>query len=84
MLYESSLALDGSKLAVGTLTGGVDLYDACVKKSRYRGKFEFTYVSLSQVSQYFIEGDIIEFNLRYFTPSLTCDIHLAGDRQAPL
>ncbi len=35
---------DGSKLAVGTLTGGVDLYDACVKKTRYRGKFEFTYV----------------------------------------
>ncbi|KAG5180215.1 hypothetical protein JKP88DRAFT_182394 [Tribonema minus] len=40
---------DGSRLAVGTLCGVVDVYDACVKRSRYRGKFEFTYVSLSQV-----------------------------------
>jgi intraflagellar transport protein 172 len=40
---------DGSRLAVGTLCGVVDVYDACVKRARYRGKFEFTYVSPSQV-----------------------------------
>ncbi|CAM9155505.1 unnamed protein product, partial [Chrysoparadoxa australica] len=40
---------DGSRLAVGALCGVVDLYDACVKRSRYKGRFEFTYVSLSQV-----------------------------------
>jgi intraflagellar transport protein 172 len=40
---------DGSKLAVGTLTGVVDLYDVCVKRSLYKGGFELTYVSHSQV-----------------------------------
>eukprot|EP00618_Florenciella_parvula_P017071 CAMPEP_0119543784 /NCGR_PEP_ID=MMETSP1344-20130328/54343_1 /TAXON_ID=236787 /ORGANISM="Florenciella parvula, Strain CCMP2471" /LENGTH=1740 /DNA_ID=CAMNT_0007588171 /DNA_START=113 /DNA_END=5335 /DNA_ORIENTATION=- len=40
---------DGSRLAVGALTGVLDQYDACIRRSRYKGKFEFTYVSLSQV-----------------------------------
>jgi len=40
---------DGSRLATGSLCGVVDLYDACIKRTRYKGKFEFTYVSLSQV-----------------------------------
>ena len=40
---------DGSRLTVGTLTGAVDMYDACLRRYRYKGKFEFTYVSLSQV-----------------------------------
>ena len=40
---------DGSKLTVGSLTGTVDVYDACVKRHRYKGKFEFTYVSKSSV-----------------------------------
>ncbi|CAM9769485.1 unnamed protein product, partial [Phaeothamnion confervicola] len=40
---------DGSRLAVGTLCGVVDVYDACVQRMRYKGNFEFTYVSLSQV-----------------------------------
>lgn len=40
---------DGSRLAVGSLCGSVDVYDACVKRTRYKGRFELTYVSLSQV-----------------------------------
>ncbi|GLD95237.1 hypothetical protein PINS_up003881 [Pythium insidiosum] len=40
---------DGSRLAVGSVCGALDLYDACVRRFRYKGKFEFTYVSLSQV-----------------------------------
>jgi intraflagellar transport protein 172 len=40
---------DGSRLAIGSLCGVVDLYDACIRRYRYKGKFEFTYVSLSQV-----------------------------------
>jgi intraflagellar transport protein 172 len=40
---------DGSRLAVGALCGVVDVYDACIKRTKYKGKFEFTYVSLSQV-----------------------------------
>lgn len=40
---------DGSRLAVGSLCGGVDLFDACIRRHRYKGKFEFTYVSNSQV-----------------------------------
>lgn len=41
--------MDGSRLAVGSVCGALDLYDACVRRYRYKGKFEFTYVSLSQV-----------------------------------
>lgn len=40
---------DGDKLAVGTLCGAVDLYDICVKRTAYKGGFEITYVSHSQV-----------------------------------
>lgn len=40
---------DGSRLCVGSLCGGVELYDACIHRYRYRGKFEFTYVSISTV-----------------------------------
>eukprot|EP00929_Paragymnodinium_shiwhaense_P046199 TRINITY_DN2351_c0_g1_i1.p1 TRINITY_DN2351_c0_g1~~TRINITY_DN2351_c0_g1_i1.p1 ORF type:complete len:1763 (+),score=565.99 TRINITY_DN2351_c0_g1_i1:153-5441(+) len=40
---------DGSRLVVGSLCGGVDMFDVCIKRSRYRGTHEFTYVSLSQV-----------------------------------
>lgn len=28
---------DGSKLVVGGLTGAVDVYDACVRRHRYKG-----------------------------------------------
>jgi intraflagellar transport protein 172 len=34
---------------MGTLCGSVELFDACIKRSRYKGEFEFTYISLSQV-----------------------------------
>jgi intraflagellar transport protein 172 len=40
---------DGSKLAVGNLTGCVDWYDCSLKKQLYKGKFEMTYVGVSQV-----------------------------------
>ena len=40
---------DGSKLAVGSLCGGVELFDACLRRHRYNGAFEFNYVSKSQV-----------------------------------
>jgi len=38
---------DGSKLCVGSICGSVDIFEICLKKARYKGKFEFTYVSLS-------------------------------------
>jgi intraflagellar transport protein 172 len=40
---------DGARLIIGSLTGGLELFDACIKRSRYKGVYEFTYVSLSQV-----------------------------------
>ncbi|KAI9351150.1 hypothetical protein DFJ73DRAFT_789886 [Zopfochytrium polystomum] len=40
---------DGSRLVVGTMCGAVELFDCCLRRSRYKGKFEFTYVSPSQV-----------------------------------
>eukprot|EP00826_Nyctotherus_ovalis_P009805 TRINITY_DN12598_c0_g2_i2.p1 TRINITY_DN12598_c0_g2~~TRINITY_DN12598_c0_g2_i2.p1 ORF type:complete len:434 (-),score=136.11 TRINITY_DN12598_c0_g2_i2:179-1480(-) len=47
----SSLAWkkDGSKLVTGNLCGSVDIFDICMKVSRYKGKFEIKHVSPSQV-----------------------------------
>lgn len=40
---------DGAKLAIGNLCGSLDMFDASLKKINYKGKFEFNYVSPSQV-----------------------------------
>jgi len=40
---------DGSRLVIGNVTGGVSLFDSCLKRYKYKGEFEFTYVSPSQV-----------------------------------
>ncbi|XQJ26776.1 intraflagellar transport protein 172, putative [Leishmania guyanensis] len=40
---------DGSRLATGSVTGSVDLFDCCLRRYRMRGAYEFTYVSHSQV-----------------------------------
>uniref|UniRef100_A0A8C2ZEP1 Intraflagellar transport protein 172 homolog n=1 Tax=Cyclopterus lumpus TaxID=8103 RepID=A0A8C2ZEP1_CYCLU len=40
---------DGSRLCVGTLCGGVELFDCCLRRAIYKNKFEMTYVVLSQV-----------------------------------
>ncbi|KAJ3038900.1 hypothetical protein HDV00_012822 [Rhizophlyctis rosea] len=40
---------DGSRLVAGNTAGTVELFDCCLRRSRYKGKFEFTYVSPSQV-----------------------------------
>jgi intraflagellar transport protein 172 len=40
---------DGSRLIIGSLCGGIDMFDACIRRCRYRGTYEFTYISLSQV-----------------------------------
>ncbi|EGF80053.1 hypothetical protein BATDEDRAFT_11418, partial [Batrachochytrium dendrobatidis JAM81] len=40
---------DGSRLVAGNMCGAVELFDCCLRRSRYKGKFEFNYVSPSQV-----------------------------------
>lgn len=40
---------DGSRLVVGGVTGMVEELDACLRRYRHRGAFEFTYVSHNQV-----------------------------------
>jgi intraflagellar transport protein 172 len=40
---------DGSRLLVGSLCGALDVYDACIRRYRYKGKFEMIFVSPSQV-----------------------------------
>ncbi|XP_070555163.1 intraflagellar transport protein 172 homolog [Ptychodera flava] len=40
---------DGSRLVAGTLCGGVELFDCCLRRAIYKNKFEMTYVGLSQV-----------------------------------
>lgn len=31
------------------MLGSLDMFDTCIKRTKYRGKFEFTYISPSQV-----------------------------------
>lgn len=38
-------------LCQGTLCGGVELFDCCLRRTIYKNKFEMTYVGLSQVDQ---------------------------------
>ena len=38
-------------LLQGTLCGGVELFDCCLRRSVYKNKFEMTYVGLSQVGR---------------------------------
>ncbi|KAK3091661.1 hypothetical protein FSP39_021624, partial [Pinctada imbricata] len=40
---------DGSRVTCGTLCGGVELFDCCLKRTIYKNKFEITHVGLSQV-----------------------------------
>jgi intraflagellar transport protein 172 len=40
---------DGSCITAGGLTGAVDLWDACLRRSRHKGMFELTHVSSSAV-----------------------------------
>ncbi|KAI0233465.1 hypothetical protein LSAT2_016275, partial [Lamellibrachia satsuma] len=40
---------DGSRLIAGTLCGGVELFDCCLRRTVYKNKFEMTYVGPSQV-----------------------------------
>eukprot|EP00249_Psilotum_nudum_P001281 c13669_g1_i1 orf=793-1455(+) len=40
---------DGSQLAVGSLCGNVDIYDACLWKQCYKGIFEFTCITKKQI-----------------------------------
>lgn len=40
---------DGSRMVVGSLSSCCDFYDACLRKTTYLGKYEFTYTSMSSV-----------------------------------
>lgn len=40
---------DGSKLIVGTNMGIVEMFDTCIKRYKYEKRFEFTFVTPSQV-----------------------------------
>ncbi|XP_041885316.1 intraflagellar transport protein 172 homolog isoform X3 [Corvus kubaryi] len=40
---------DGSRICAGTLCGGVEQFDCCLRRTIYKNKFEMTYVGPSQV-----------------------------------
>lgn len=87
---------DGDKLAVGTLCGVTDLYDVCVKRTLYKGGFEMTYVSHSQVIVRHVETnmrivvrsqygrEIIKTNIykNRFVVATTADTLLLGDLES--
>lgn len=82
---------DGSKIAVGTLCGIVDLYDVCVNRIMFKGGFELTHVSHSQAIIRHIETnnrlvlrskyEILKTNLyqQRFVISHTTNTLLLGD-----
>ncbi|KAK0069568.1 intraflagellar transport protein 172 isoform X1 [Biomphalaria pfeifferi] len=39
---------DGSRVVAGTLCGGLELFDCCLKRTLYKNKFEITHVGVSQ------------------------------------
>lgn len=59
---------DGSRLAVGSLCGGVFLYDACIKRYRYKNKFEMTYLE-KHIIIFFSWLTIFSDLPRYVSPS---------------
>jgi len=44
-----SWKLDGSSVVIGSLCGSVDSYDICMRKLRYKNKFEINQVAQSQI-----------------------------------
>lgn len=48
---------DGLSLAMGSLFGAADVYDVCIRRFQYRGRFEMTYASVSQVIVRRMEDD---------------------------
>jgi len=42
--------VEGRVCVKGSLCGGVELFDCCLKKTIYNNKFEITHVGLSQVT----------------------------------
>ncbi|RUS80517.1 hypothetical protein EGW08_011738 [Elysia chlorotica] len=39
---------DGSRVVAGTLCGGLEMFDCCLKRTLYKNKFEITHVGVSQ------------------------------------
>lgn len=84
---------DGSKLVLGSLCGSVDVFEICLRKARYKGKFDFVYVSISQVivtelatsmkvaikSDYGLEITKINIYKDRFVVANTSDTLLLGD-----
>lgn len=56
ILFENFLELtaiswkkDGSRLVIGNMCGAAEIFDCCLKRTRYKRKFEFNYISSTQV-----------------------------------
>lgn len=68
---------DGDKLAIGNISGVVDLYDVCIKRTMYKGGFELTYVSQSQVIIRQLEANLrIVLRSRYNREILKTNIYM--------
>lgn len=46
----------------GTLCGGVEQFDCCLRKTIYKNKFEITYVGPSQVREYLMTYEMPDEN----------------------
>ena len=87
---------DGDKLISGNVCGVVDVFDVCVKRSLYKGGFEMTYVSHSQVivrhvdtnsrivvkSQFGLEITKVNIHKKRFVIASTMNTLLLGDLES--
>jgi intraflagellar transport protein 172 len=72
---------DGSRLTVGTVCGYTDMYDACIKRTRYKNSFEFTFVSPSQaIVKRIASGERMVLKSMYSSEIIKINVYGEGDR----
>jgi len=64
----------------GSLCGGVELFDCCLKKTIYNNKFEITHVGLSQVTSYLDHCNALVANCMVILLTLKHLLVAAGER----
>lgn len=70
---------DGAQLAIGSLCGSVDVFNMCMKKANYKGKFEITHVSPNHVIVKKIGGEQ-RLNVKSRTTQEVHKINIYQDR----
>ena len=71
---------DGARIGIGSLCGSVDVFDVCMKKARYKNKFEITHVSPAHVIVHRINGGDQKLSLKSQSGQEVTKINIYQDR----